>query len=213
MTLQLHRFINKPISSNCYVLFDRTESDRCILVDPGSDESSEIGIWLYKENLFPEYIILTHEHFDHIAGCNFIIDKYHAKLICSSLCFEYIQSAKRNLSLFQDQKGFVVYGELALEVSAPNTIFSWGKHNILLFPSNGHTDAGISFITGQWLFTGDTLIRDIKTVTKLYSGSKEALILSMNQYEKLKGEKYIVCAGHGEMFDLDNYDLKKMIGK
>ncbi len=213
MALQLHRFINQPISSNCYVLFDKTESDRCLLVDPGSGDCSEIEAWLYGEKLSPEYIILTHEHFDHIAGCNFFINKYRAKLICSSLCFEYIQSAKRNLSMFQDQKGFVVHGELALEVSAPNTIFSWGGYSILLFPSNGHTNASISFIIGQWLFTGDTLIRDIKTVTKLYSGSKEALVLSMNQYERLKGKKYIVCAGHGEMFNLDNYDLKKMMEK
>lgn len=213
MALQIHRFINQPISSNCYVLFDKTRSNACLLVDPGSKEPSEINSWLYAENLFPKYVILTHEHFDHIAGCNFFIDKFRVKLICSSLCYELIQSAKQNLSLFYDQKGFTVHGELELDVAGPYSFFSWESYDILLFPSLGHTSAGISFIIGQWLFTGDTLIHDTKTVTKLYSGSKEALMISMCQYERLKGKKLIVCAGHGEMFDLDNYNLKKMIEK
>lgn len=213
MALQLHKFVNQPVSSNCYVLYDKTRTDRCILIDPGSEDCSEMENWLYAERLSPEYIILTHEHFDHIAGCNYFIHKYHSKLICSPLCFECIQSAKRNLSLFQDQRGFSVQGELALGVSDSDTLFTWKGYDLMLFPTGGHTNAGISFIIGKWLFTGDTLICDIKTVTKLYTGSKDALALSIKQYEKLKEKNYIVCAGHGEMFDLDSYDLNKMIKK
>ena len=62
----------------------------------------------YGLRLIPEYIILTHEHFDHIWGCNYLVNKYSTRIICSKQCAFAIRDAKRNHSLFYNQKGFII---------------------------------------------------------------------------------------------------------
>ena len=88
----------------------------------------------------------------------------------------------------------------------------WQNRDLKFYPVKGHTSAGIIFSCGSMLFTGDELIKDIRTVTKLKTGSKEKLNDSVDLLERLKGSGKVVCPGHGETFDLDSYDLQKIIG-
>ena len=81
---------------------------------------------------------------------------------------------------------------------------------IRFFNTPGHTDASISFVANKYLFTGDTLIKDEKTVTKLPTGSVEKLSETVKVLAELKGLGLEVKSGHGEEFILDDYDLEKM---
>ena len=108
MALKVVRIINQPVTSNCFLLYDREVNNDCLVVDPGSEYPDELEQLLRDLNLYPKYILLTHEHFDHIWGCNYLVEKYHSKIICSVLCSEAIQDAKRNHSLFYNQKAFQV---------------------------------------------------------------------------------------------------------
>ena len=60
---------------------------------------------------------------------------------------------------------------------------------------------------------GDTLIKDIRTVTKLKGGSVEKLYDSLSMIETLKGRELIIYPGHGDMYQLDGYDLKVAVRK
>ena len=97
-------FVNSPVTSNCYVLFDRDFGNDCILVDPGSRSEKELISYLDQEGMIPMYIILTHEHFDHCWGVNELVEKYQVPIICSQLCAEAIKNEKRNCSVFYDNK-------------------------------------------------------------------------------------------------------------
>lgn len=61
------------------------------------------------------------------------------------------------------------------------------------------------------LFTGDTLIKDLHTVTKLTTGSVAKLRVSMELLSSLQGKGYAVYPGHGEVFELDGYNLELMM--
>ena len=100
MALELLRIENEPVNSNCFILFDKVVGLRCVVVDPGSENCAVIDMVLEKNKLIPEYIILTHEHFDHIWGCNYLVNKYSTRIICSKQCAFAIRDAKRNHSLF-----------------------------------------------------------------------------------------------------------------
>ena len=102
--LSVHTIINAPVPSNCFVLYDKTVGNECIIVDPGSKSDDILFAFLDQENLFPKYIILTHEHFDHCWGVKELVEKYNIPIICSALCAEYIQFEKRNCSVFYDNK-------------------------------------------------------------------------------------------------------------
>ena len=99
---EVHSFVNSPVISNCYVLFDQTASNECIIVDPGSKDEKELLDYLWKEKLEPKYIILTHEHFDHCWGVNQLVEKYNLPIVCSELCADAIKYEKRNCSVFYD---------------------------------------------------------------------------------------------------------------
>ena len=79
------------------------------------------------------------------------------------------------------------------------------------FLAPGHSDGGICMTAGSYLFTGDTLLQGLRTVTKLYCGSKEKLGHTLDKIRELQGKGYLVCPGHGECFPLDGYDLSKAL--
>lgn len=209
--LCLQSIVNSPVSSNCYVLYDKENDKDCIIVDPGSKEDTNVIEYIIQNNLNPRYIILTHEHFDHCWGVNELVGKFHIPIICSALCAEAIKSEKRNCSVFYDNKERFTIDSETISVESLKFKLLFGNTTILFYSTPGHTEASICFACQQFLFSGDTLIKDVRTVTKLPTGSESRLRESMDLLNDLKGEGKIVNPGHGEMFHLDKYDLNKMI--
>lgn len=206
---EVHSFVNSPVTSNCYVLFDQTASNECIIVDPGSKDEKELLDYLWKEKLEPKYIILTHEHFDHCWGVNQLVEKYSLPIVCSELCADAIKYEKRNCSVFYDNmEAFTIKTETISVESINNTLF-FGGNKLEFFNTPGHTDASLSFLVDKYLFTGDTLIKDEKTVTKLPTGSVSKLTKTMGMFADMQIREYKVFPGHGESFELNRYDLSK----
>lgn len=205
--LEVRRFVNTPVSSNCFILFDKEVGKDCIIVDPGSREEEELFAFLTNESLSPLCIILTHEHFDHCWGVNQIVKRYPVPIVCSELCAEAIKSEKRNCSVFFDNSAAFTISEETTSIESIDRVLHFGNHLIRFYHTPGHTDAGISFVIGQYLFTGDTLIKDENTVTKLPTGSSEKLKASFGLYESMQNKGFIVCSGHGETFLLDQCSI------
>lgn len=207
--LEVYRIINHPVTSNCFVLFRKKNSD-CIVIDPGTKDNKGLTGYLLKEGLIPKYIILTHEHFDHCWGVNQLVEKYHIPILCSARCADAIKNEKRNCSVFYDNmEGFTIKSKTII-VESINNILDFNGYRLKFFNTPGHTDASISFVVGKYLFTGDTLIKGEKTVTKLPTGSVEKLKKSLQLYSSMKGKGFCVCSGHGDEFMLDGYELAKV---
>lgn len=204
-------FVNKPVTSNCYVLFDKEESSDCIIVDPGSKSEGYLIEYIDREGLHPLYIILTHEHFDHCWGVNELVKQYHIPIICSQLCTEAIKHEKRNCSVFYDNKEAFVINSKTVSIESNGNILGFGEHLIRFINTPGHSNASISFTIDSFLFTGDTLIKDERTVTKLPTGSVNKLKSSFYKLSFLLGKGYRVYPGHGDSFILDSYDLKQSL--
>ena len=58
MALTVKTFINNPVSSNCHIIYDDSEKHG-IVVDPGSEDSSEILSFVRNNALVVDYVILT----------------------------------------------------------------------------------------------------------------------------------------------------------
>lgn len=207
MSVVVSRFNNSPIASSCYLVKDE-KSGRILVVDPGSEDMSPIINIEIEKSI--DKIILTHEHFDHISGCNYLFERFNTPILCSSYCAEAIIDAKNNMSLFYEPPGFVVKNDLKV-INNYNTLIKWYGNQLIFYESHGHSIGGICFTIGEYLFTGDSLIENVRTVTKLKNGSKEKLVEFIKLLESLKGNGYVVCPGHGEMFNLDTYDISKAL--
>jgi len=193
--ITVKRFENKPVNSNCYIIFNDF-SDRCVIIDPGTKDCTNIIPYINDKNLTPEYVILTHEHFDHIWGVNFLRKKYNIKLVSNKATSRLISNKKKNLSLFHNQIGFeclnsdIIFEKL-IELKLINEDFT-------LFCTPGHSEGSISINVGNFLFTGDTLIKEVKSITKLPGGDKEKLTASLNFIFNNFYLETIVSPGHGE---------------
>ncbi len=207
-SVKLLTIVNRPVSSNCHIFYDEG-SKHCIIVDPGSEEGEYIDGYLVERDLEPDYIVLTHEHFDHIWSCDYFVKKYNIPIVCSEKCAGAIVDSRTNLSLFYENSKAFACPPASIILENHNYKMKWGFNSISFFPALGHSIGGIIMLIDDFLITGDTLIKDIKTVTKLKCGSKEKLADSISLIKAMKGRGLMVCAGHGECFELDKYELNK----
>jgi hydroxyacylglutathione hydrolase len=209
INLKVKRFINNPVPSNCYILYDILEPT-CIILDPGTKDISELIFFLSSNLLTPLYIILTHEHFDHIAGVNSLIEKYACKVISTEACSSNITNPKRNFSLFYDQQGFSCQ-PANIQLGEKYSTLAWNDNIIELLATPGHSEGGLCIAINGLLFTGDTLLKNYKTVVKLPGGSKEKLIHSFEELKYRYDGITNVYPGHGDNFLLSEVTIKSII--
>lgn len=202
MRIFVERIQNKPIDSNSFVIYTQTNNS-CIVIDPGTEDCEDLIEFMEDNCLAPAYVFLTHEHFDHIWGINRLKETYKCKIVCSKDCSERIVLNKKNMSLFYNQIGFETY-PADIHIEDVNYQLIWNEEIIEFLPTKGHSDACICIHIGNYLFTGDTIIKNSKTVTKLPGGNKIKLfesLISLNN--KFIGKQIMIHSGHGESFWYD----------
>lgn len=204
MRLQLERLENSPITSNCYILYS-LETKRAIIIDPGSPDCEDVLSFLVAHQLIPDFIILTHEHFDHIWGAIKLKSCFNIPLIAHKQCADKIIDKKKNLSLFFNQVGFQL-NNADLVFHNRHFTLNWNQdYNFELYHTPGHSEGAITILIDNYLFVGDTIIKDEKTVTKLPGGNKAALKTSLALIKNLsKRHLFEIFPGHGESFFLDD---------
>jgi hydroxyacylglutathione hydrolase len=195
--IEVIKFINKPINSNTYILF-HSQSQNCIIIDPGSIEMSDVISFFTVKKLTPISILLTHEHFDHIFGVNDLVKFNNDILIyASEKTLERIIDKRKNLSYYFDQKGYEVLDLNFIEIQ--NDLLEIDLFNIEVLKTPGHTDSSLSFLIDGKLFTGDFLIKNEMTVTKLPHGNKQNFLASFNKYQNFIYDS-LIFPGHGDVF-------------
>lgn len=178
---------------------------RGIVVDPGSEDCSDILSFIKEKEISVDYVILTHEHFDHTWSAS----KFNSPILCSKECADSISNKKLNLSFFFNQLGFSLSVKPIL-IENIDMRLEWLNHTIDFVKNKAHSPGGILFTIGKFIVSGDMLIKDLKTVTKLQWSKKEELTDCERWLRERQGHGYIVLAGHGESFEIDNYDLNKI---
>jgi len=210
MNILVQRIINKPVDSNSYVIYKQNIKN-CIVVDPGTENCTILLDFLYSNNLIPEYIILTHEHFDHIWGVNKLKDIFKSKIVCSKDCSKKIIDKKKNMSVFYNQIGFETYPADIL-IEDINYVLSFNNYIINFIKTPGHTNSSICINIDKKLFTGDTIIKGLKTVIKLPGGNKKKLLESLNEiFTKFYNQDIKLYPGHGDVCFINEIKIEKLI--
>lgn len=210
MSLQVKLINNRPVNSNSFVIFDKDVNNECIVVDPGTADCLELERFLSELSLTPIKIVLTHEHFDHCWGCNYLQNKYNIPIVCSKLCASRVRHHKTNYSVFYNPlASFDINGEI--KAIGDGVTLDFYRHNLKFMIVQGHTDSSMVIELENHLFTGDALINGLKTVTKLPGGSKQKAIESHSFFESYKGKGFLVHPGHLEEFYLDECNLVEIL--
>ena len=202
MNVIIKQFIGgKDWESDCYIISDFDVNNNCIIIDPGAEDISEYTKYVSHYELIPSIILITHRHFDHFAGVNELRSKYpFVKLFCSVGCNDAIQNPRLNCSVLTNRLKAIVVEQADIVFNGRYS-FNWNGHMVHCVPTPGHTDDSISVIFENNIFTGDALLRDYPTVTKLPSGNEEQQEETEKYIRSLHG--YSAWPGHGEAFVIE----------
>lgn len=206
----VQRFVNELMTSNCYIISDAVKS--CVIIDPGSEKSLREIEYIDKNNLNPQYIILTHEHTDHNWGVNSLRDRFGgAKLVCSDICNKSMVSANRAYFLFYYDKTDYKY-EIApsdIIVTMKNSRIIWNGEIISFILTPGHSFGSMCILFEDMLFSGDTIMQ----CPPYFNGrdsSKEQWEQSINKLNGQYGSALtMIYPGHGDPFRFDDWKYSK----
>lgn len=184
--MTVHKIFPQGFASNSYLL--TADGKRAVAIDPAqpriSDEAKKRGLEI-------RYVLLTHGHFDHIGGCA-ALQEAGAEIGCMEI--------EKPLVLGKDNMGekfgvTVPPFRIDFTFRGGETFRSCGIE-LQVIATPGHTAGSVCFLSGDKLFTGDTLFEGTVGRTDLPTGSASALIGSVRGLYALKGD-CIVFAGHG----------------
>ncbi len=192
-------FVNDPVDSVTYVV-SNNDSLKAIIIDPGTENDSRITDYLHKAKIVPECILLTHEHFDHILGVNYLREFYSGIKLATSLKTSIrLPQVKKNLSVFYNQTSLVV-DEADIIIEEGSYVFA--ELPVKVYHTPGHTDSSLTFIIDRSIFSGDFLLPSVRPVTNLPTGSRTAYQESSDKIRSLF-EGCTIYPGHGACYKLE----------
>ncbi len=197
--MQIYQETSSMMNTNTYIA---VEGGSAIVVDPGDNACAEtIKLQLDAFGARVTAILITHAHFDHIAGVARLKELYEgAKVYAHRESVEYIHG-KKNLGKYMGVK---------VEPFEPDVLLEGGERlniarlDIDVIYTPGHSKDGVCYIMKDEgkIFTGDTIFFKTYGRTDLFDGDLATLKNSAKKLFSLEGD-YRLLPGHGEETTLD----------
>ena len=210
----LLRFVSEDVRTNMYIFLDGT---RFLVIDP--HPASEALAFLRKAGVSECTVLLTHEHPDHTCGIYSLQREWKTELICQEACGCAIADLNNNhpalivaMLAVQDMRNgtntaehFRQYYEA--HVYIPDVTFStkfelkWGQERFFFVSTPGHTADSCCIIWNDTtVFTGDSLLLNTPTITRLPGGSTKQYKNITLPFLKSLPRDMFVLPGHGPEF-------------
>jgi len=197
----INRIINPYFYSNTYLIHG-DDNDSVIIIDPG-DKASKLLIDFLSKRIFDNYyVVLTHEHYDHISGLKSLCPLFNIDLILSSFCFDNLNNPKKNLSDYLDVEVIDALSPSRFHIIQDHGSMSIGEFVFKFYYTPGHSEGSICVGLDNMIFTGDTLMKNYKTVTNLPGGCKSIYEKTKNKLNDLLINYEIVYPGHGDVYHI-----------
>ena len=196
MPLNIRTFILGPLQNNTYLVTDK-ESKETVIIDP-SIPSKKISSWMEQNGIELKFILITHAHFDHIGGAQWV----------RSLSEKHIPIAlhEKEADIWNGGGGAKNFGFDFDAGETPDFLVEdqqslWlGESEIKVLLTPGHSPGHVTyaFIDNLVAFCGDVIFLHSVGRTDLENGSQEDLIASIHQKIFKLPDETILYPGHGE---------------
>lgn len=193
------------LDTNTYIVINGREG---FVVDPGGD-ADEIFKLFKREKARISAILLTHAHFDHIAGVKALCDAQRM-LAGGEECYApKIFLHKNELAKIGSYKNMGFASGVVVDRFVPDVLLAGGetlgiaglKVKVIFTP--GHSEGGVCYVVGNKIFVGDTMFFTSYGRTDFPGGDFKTLKNSIvNKIFRLEGN-YTLLPGHGEPTTLD----------
>jgi glyoxylase-like metal-dependent hydrolase (beta-lactamase superfamily II) len=187
-------YVLGPLENNSYVIADPA-TNRAAVIDPSFDSETMLAD-LASRNLKLEMVLLTHAHFDHIAGVS-------AAAASSELPLP-VWLHPADLELFRQGGGGKAFG-LFVDAGpdpqplAAGQVIEIGELRLSVLHAPGHTPGHVIFYCAAAgaAFCGDVIFAGSVGRTDLPGGSHKQLIASIRQQVLTLPPETRLLSGHG----------------
>lgn len=180
------------LASNCYI--QNVGNGKCVIVDIGGD-APIVFRRLEMLQLEPVAILLTHGHYDHIAGVEQVREKYHIPVYIHALDATMLTDSHANLGEWLSTQPFQPVQEW--NTVRDGDVLQFGDSTFTVIHTPGHTPGSICIQSDSVLYTGDTLFRMSRGRTDFPGGSDAQMLESFRKLKSLEGD-FRVLPGHNE---------------
>ncbi len=188
--MKVKKFALGPVLTNLYVV---SENGRGFIVD-AADKSDQVTDYIKENNIDIDFILQTHSHFDHVLGLEYYKNLYDIEVYASIDAKDIANNKNYNLAF--DYPNLSVPIDKYLE---DGEVFS--NFNIKAIKTPGHSIDSMTYLVGDYLFTGDTLFNLSIGRTDLPGGDYGTIMDSLNSYRSLSPDLE-VYSGHGSITNL-----------
>jgi len=204
-----YRYKMPAIESNMYIL---AEGKSALIIDPNINqdalkEMQECGV---RDVI----VLLTHEHFDHISGVNWLRGYFSTVVVCSSICAEQLTDPSKNEAKFWEvmimdkpkeiqeigravkDEGYTCTADRTYEGEVN---FCWQGHRVRMIQAPGHSKGGsLIWLDETILFSGDNLVNGAGVICRPPYGSKREYTAVTRPMLEALPDDCDVLPGHGE---------------
>ncbi len=215
--LQIHHATFEYLNSNMYAV---VENRNALIIDP--HKNMQVADFLRQNLVKNLLILLTHEHNDHTSGILFFKKLFpNSPLIATNVTSDYLADIKNarpvlinfilkeqdhlngtNLTEKFNQEFEPFCGKADI-VFDKELKLSWNNHCLKLIKTTGHSPGScVIFLDDDFIFTGDSLMKDYPVVTRFPRGSKKDFCNKTLPFFASLNKNLKVFPGHGAAFFL-----------
>ena len=191
----LKTFIEPPIDNNNYLIIDE-KSKEAALIDCSAVDS-DINEELERAGAKLKYILLTHGHFDHIAG---IRPNPEVKVVMHKADIGWLEKTNQYLPMFGMPT--MTVPEIDIYVQEGD-ILKLGDLEIKVIHTPGHTQGGVCYLADGKLFSGDTIFREAVGRCDLEGGDFDQIVESIKNKIFTLPPQTLIYPGHGRMSSVE----------
>lgn len=184
--------VNSVLNSITYIIPVGSQRD-CWLVDCGDVEK------VIEQGCRVRGVLLTHSHFDHIYGLNKLMELFPDALVYTNAeGKEGLMSPRWNFSRYHDEVEDFIFTHpeniRILDIEGLYAIDDDLIVDILFTP--GHEPSCITYKIDNYLFTGDSYIPGMKTITNFPRSKKNLSEANEKIMIGLEIMGMVICSGH-----------------
>lgn len=193
--------------SHMYLLLPLSpDEQRAVVIDPW--QSEELCEVLRQKGISQLLILLTHEHYDHTTGVNFLCERFDCTLVCQTSCADRIAKLRCNrplgimgrgeeLSIMRRIGPYVCTADLTFdrELRIP-----WDEQEIRMIHTPGHAKGGCCILFDRFCFPGDNALLGLPTITRFFDGSQTEYDNLTLPFLLALPESTVFLPGHGARF-------------
>lgn len=189
-------FIEPPIDNNNYLIIDE-QSKEAALVDCSEGVNDEIKSALSEFDAKLKYILLTHGHFDHVAG---IRNNPDVKVFMHENDMGWLNKVNQYLPMFGMSEITIPRVDVFIK---DGDVIKLGETEIKVIHTPGHTQGGVCYLADGKLFSGDTIFREAVGRCDLEGGNFDQIVESIENKIFTLPPETVIYPGHGRMTSVE----------